>query len=74
MIRYIKTKIDIGSVWDSKIKVDVKHDLPDKIAIEFLTPTTFCGIGDYKWYVKDHFNSVFEFITDSPIDLLPHKV
>lgn len=67
MIKYIKVKRDIGSIWDSEIKVDVKHELPDKIAIEFLTPTTFCGIGYYKWYFKDHFYTVFEFINSDSV-------
>jgi len=62
MIKHIKVIKDKGSVWDSVIKVDVKHEFDNRIAIEFLSPTTFCGIGYYKWYFKDEFLKVFQFI------------
>lgn len=59
-IQYIKAKRPKNQ-FDEKIKIDLKHELPDKVALEFLSVTSFCTIGYYKWYYKDHFNSVFEF-------------
>jgi len=62
MQRHIKVIKDQGSVFDSDIKVDVCHEFDNRIAIRFLTLTTFCFIGYYKWYFKSEFLNVFEFI------------
>ncbi len=62
MIKHIKVIKEIGNLCDSNIKVEVTHELPNRIAIKFLTPTSFCGIGYYKWYFKDEFLNVFQFI------------
>lgn len=61
-IKYIRAKDAIEGDFDCRIKIEVCHEIRDRIAIRFLTPTSFCGIGYYNWYFKDHFNNVFEFI------------
>lgn len=63
-IQYIRAKKS-ENLFDKSIKVDIKHELSDKIAVEFLSVTSFCTIGYYKWYFLDHFNSVFEFIENT---------
>jgi hypothetical protein len=68
MIRYIRAKNSRIGDDNYNIKVDICHETQDRIAVEFLSVTYFCWIGYYKWYFKDHFYSVFEFITDSPIN------
>jgi hypothetical protein len=65
-IQYIKAKRP-SNQFDEKIKIDLKHESPDKLAVEFLSVTSFCWIGYYKWYFKDEFLNVFEFLEGEKI-------
>jgi len=62
MIKHIRVKNDIGSVFDSDITIEVCHEFDNRIAIRFLTLTTFCFIGYYKWYFRTEFLNVFEYL------------
>jgi len=55
--------------YDKNIKVNVKHITNDKIAVEFLSVTSFCWIGWYKWYFRNEFDNVFE----TTIGTIPDK-
>lgn len=63
MIKYIVPIKTNDSNYNLPIKIDVVYELPNKIAVLFLSPTPSeaCYVGYYKWYFKNDFFNIFKY-------------
>jgi len=57
LCRYINASDEIDGRW---FKIKVGYQTRDRIKITFIEPYSSWGIGEFKWWFKDEFFSIYE--------------